>query len=65
MQFYGHGKHEGRKPALLDNLFQSFFLAPYFVFLELLFDVGFDPQLHRKLSKLTAERRIQEFKKAK
>ena len=22
MQFYGHGVHEGRKPSLLDNLFQ-------------------------------------------
>ena len=22
-QFYGHAKHEGRAPALLDNLFQA------------------------------------------
>ncbi|BFZ57008.1 hypothetical protein PYCC9005_004058 [Savitreella phatthalungensis] len=65
MQFYGHGKHEGRKPALFDNLFQSFFLAPFFVWLEILFDLGFEPQLHRQLSKLTAERRIQEFKLSK
>lgn len=30
-QFYGHGVHEGRSPALLDNLFQALFMAPLFV----------------------------------
>jgi stalled ribosome alternative rescue factor ArfA len=29
-QFVGHGKYEGRKPALLDNLVQALFLAPLF-----------------------------------
>jgi uncharacterized membrane protein YGL010W len=34
-QFYGHGVHEGRAPALLDNLgFMG--LAPFFVSFELL-----------------------------
>jgi 2-hydroxy fatty acid dioxygenase len=33
-QFVGHGVFEGRQPALLDNLFQAFFMAPIFVLLE-------------------------------
>ena len=37
LQFVGHGAFEGRAPALLDNLFQAIFLAPLFVWLELLF----------------------------
>ena len=37
LQFIGHGTFEGRAPALLDNLFQAVFLAPLFVWLELLF----------------------------
>jgi len=29
-QFIGHGVFEGRKPTLLDNLFQALLLAPFF-----------------------------------
>jgi uncharacterized membrane protein YGL010W len=39
-QFYTHGKHEGRAPALLKNPAQAFFLAPIFVLLEGLSDHG-------------------------
>lgn len=39
-QFYGHGAHERRSPALLDNLFQALFMAPIFVLMEALFKVG-------------------------
>ena len=39
-QFYGHGVHEGRAPALLDNLFQARVTAPLFVFVEGLFAAG-------------------------
>lgn len=35
LQFIGHGKFEGRKPALLDNL-QLIFNAPVFVHIELM-----------------------------
>ncbi|KAI5056483.1 hypothetical protein GOP47_0028301 [Adiantum capillus-veneris] len=35
-QFIGHGLFEGRSPALLDNIFQAFFMAPFFVILEIL-----------------------------
>ncbi|EAQ90913.1 hypothetical protein CHGG_02848 [Chaetomium globosum CBS 148.51] len=50
-QFVGHGKFEGRAPALLDNLFQAIFLAPLFVWLELLFMVGYRPELKRRVDK--------------
>lgn len=39
-QFYGHGVHEGRAPALLDNLFQALFMAPFFVYIEVLMKMG-------------------------
>lgn len=39
-QFYTHGKHEGRAPALTKNPAQAFFLAPLFVLLEGLADHG-------------------------
>ena len=39
-QFYGHGIHEGRAPALLDNLLGAVVLAPLFVFIETLFMVA-------------------------
>lgn len=48
-QFIGHGVFERRKPALLDNLVQSLVLAPYFILFELLFKLGFMPELRRQL----------------
>lgn len=59
MQFVGHGVYEGRKPALLDNIFQAFYLAPFFVFLEALFSLGWNKELEHKLEKLTAQRRAE------
>jgi len=50
-QFVGHGKFEGRAPALLDNLFQAIFLAPFFVWLEVLFALGYRPDLKSRLDK--------------
>ncbi|KAH9859456.1 hypothetical protein IAQ61_011237 [Plenodomus lingam] len=47
LQFIGHGKFEGRKPALLDNLVQALFLAPLFVWYEVLFKMGFYGGLKR------------------
>lgn len=43
-QFVGHGVFEGRKPALFDNILQVF-SAPLFVTLEVLFMLGFYPEL--------------------
>ena len=49
LQFIGHGKFEGRKPALLDNLVQALFLAPLFVWYEILFKLGFYKGLKKEV----------------
>lgn len=54
-QFIGHGKFEGRAPALLDNLFQAFFLAPLFVWLEILFALGYRPELQARINKMVEQ----------
>jgi len=51
-QFVGHGVFEGRAPALLDNIFQAFFLAPLFVWLEVLFALGYRPELKARVDAL-------------
>lgn len=48
-QFVGHGIYEGRAPALLDNLVQAIFLAPFFVWIEVLFFFGYRPELKGRL----------------
>ncbi|KAK5654962.1 hypothetical protein OQA88_6720 [Cercophora sp. LCS_1] len=66
LQFIGHGKFEGRAPALLDNLFQAIFLAPLFVWLEFLFGIGYRGELKKRVDK-AVEIEIAKFraKKAK
>ncbi|KAF7945398.1 hypothetical protein EAE96_010172 [Botrytis aclada] len=49
MQFVGHGAFEKRAPALLDNLVQALVLAPFFVFMELLFIFGYRPELQKRI----------------
>ncbi|KAL5121251.1 hypothetical protein ACEQ8H_000719 [Pleosporales sp. CAS-2024a] len=63
-QFLGHGKFEGRAPALLDNLVQAIFLAPFFVWFEILFSLGYRPELKRRID-LAVEQDIQKFRKSK
>ncbi|KAF1932432.1 DUF962 domain-containing protein [Didymella exigua CBS 183.55] len=63
-QFIGHGKFEGRAPALLDNLVQAFFLAPFFVWFEILFSLGYRPELKSRIDK-AVEEDIEKFKKSK
>jgi len=53
-QFIGHGFAEGRAPALLDNLAGALVLAPFFVHLELLFPLGFKPELRKEIHNLAA-----------
>jgi uncharacterized membrane protein YGL010W len=48
-QFVGHGKYEGRKPALVDNIAQALFLAPLFVWYEVLFKLGFYKRLQKEV----------------
>jgi 2-hydroxy fatty acid dioxygenase len=61
LQFVGHGKFEGRAPALLDNIVQAVFLAPFFVWFELLFMLGYRPELKRRIDK-AVEQEIAAFK---
>lgn len=49
-QFIGHGAFEGRAPALLDNLVQALFLGPMFVWLEILFSLGYRPELQTRVN---------------
>jgi uncharacterized membrane protein YGL010W len=49
-QFVGHGVYEGRAPALLDNLVQALVLAPFFVFMEILFKFGYRPELQKRVN---------------
>jgi 2-hydroxy fatty acid dioxygenase len=60
-QFIGHGAYEGRAPALLDNLVQAFVLAPFFVFMEVLFYFGYRPELQKRVNEAVEE----EIKKVK
>lgn len=61
VQFVGHGIFEGRAPALLDNLVQAIFLAPFFVWLEILFAFGYRPELKARLNQ-AIEKELQKFK---
>lgn len=63
-QFIGHGKFEGRAPALLDNLVQALFLAPFFVWLEILFSLGYRPELKNRLDK-SVEQEMTKFRDSK
>jgi 2-hydroxy fatty acid dioxygenase len=63
-QFIGHGIFEGRAPALLDNLAQAVFLAPLFVWLEILFSMGYRPGLRSRLDK-AVEADIAKFRMSK
>lgn len=63
-QFVGHGKFEGRAPALLDNLGQALFLAPFFVWMEILFFLGYRPELKSRVDK-AIQVEIKKFRKAK
>jgi uncharacterized membrane protein YGL010W len=55
LQLWGH-VFEGRKPALVDNLFQIF-VAPIFLAAELLFALGYKPKLHQAVQKRAMEMR--------
>jgi 2-hydroxy fatty acid dioxygenase len=54
-QFIGHGVYERRKPALLDNVIQAVLLAPLFVWMEILFSLGYRPELKARLNKSIQE----------
>jgi 2-hydroxy fatty acid dioxygenase len=60
-QFIGHGKFEGRAPALLDNLIQAIFLAPLFVWLEILFWFGYRQELQKRVE-LKVQKELKKFR---
>lgn len=60
----GHGAFEGRAPALLDNLVQALFLAPFFVWMEILFFVGYRPELKLRVDK-AVEQEIKKYRSSK
>ncbi len=57
LQLWGH-VYEGRKPALMDNLFQIF-VAPIFLAAEVFFALGYKPELHQAVQKRALEMRAQ------
>lgn len=63
-QFIGHGVFEGRAPALMDNLVQAFFLAPFFVWMEMLFRLGYRPELRKRLDE-AVEKEVQKYRASK
>ena len=63
-QFVGHGLFEGRAPALLDNLVQALFLAPFFVWMEILFFFGYRPELKQRLN-TAVHQELEKFRKSK
>jgi uncharacterized membrane protein YGL010W len=64
IQFVGHGVFERRAPALFDNLVQAIFLAPLFVWLEILFKLGYRPELRARVDK-AVEAKLAKLNKAK
>lgn len=64
-QFVGHGVFEKKAPALLDNIVQALFLAPFFVWLEVLFMAGYRPELRERVSTKVKARRAEMDAKGK
>lgn len=60
-QFIGHGVFEGRAPALLDNLVQALVLAPFFVWMEMLFFIGYRPELKSRVDS-AVEREVEKYR---
>ncbi|KFY23359.1 hypothetical protein V491_02569 [Pseudogymnoascus sp. VKM F-3775] len=54
-QFIGHGAFEGRAPALFENLHMALVTAPFFEWIELLFKLGYRPELEARMRKSVAE----------
>ena len=63
MQIVSHSVFEKRAPALLDSLLQAFLLAPLFVWLEVLFMIGYRQQLAEAID-VQAKKDIAAFRKS-
>ena len=62
-QFIGHGVFERRAPAILDNLVQSLVLAPFFVWMEVLFFIGYRPELKSRVDS-AVEKEVDRYRKS-
>lgn len=51
-QFVGHGAFEGRAPALFHNLHMALVTAPFFEWIEILFMLGYRPELKARVRKM-------------
>ncbi|CAJ0635141.1 24060_t:CDS:2 [Entrophospora sp. SA101] len=60
LQFIGHGFAEKRSPALKDNIIQAVLLAPLFVWLEVLFAIGYRTVLQKRI-KIGVEAAIKRY----
>lgn len=60
LQFIGHGFAEKRSPALKDNIIQAVLLAPLFVWLEVLFAIGYRTVLQKRI-KIGVEAAIRRY----
>ena len=56
LQLIGH-VFEGRRPALVDRLFQSVFVAPLFLCAEIFFTLGYKPRLRGAVQARAAQMR--------
>jgi len=63
-QLVGHGAFEGRSPAFVDNVLGALVLAPFFVWMEILFFLGYRPQLKERVDKMV-EKEIAKVKAEK
>ena len=63
-QFIGHGVFEGRAPAVLDNLVQALILAPFFVWMEILFSFGYRPELKARVDS-AVEKEVEKYRRSK
>ena len=62
-QFYGHGAHEKRAPALLDNLVQAVMMAPLFVLMEVMFKLGYKNEFYKR-TLVASQKEIAKFRAA-
>jgi 2-hydroxy fatty acid dioxygenase len=51
VQIFAHQVYEKRSPALLDNIFQAFVMAPLFVVMETLFFMGYRSKFRKEAQK--------------
>lgn len=64
LQFIGHGKYEGRAPAFMENFGHSFLTAPFFIWVDILFKLGYKPELKKRVDRSIAKN-VSEFRREK